>query len=780
MNSLVRNSLAFMFAIAVLAVPASFAADNPPGGETQARLADLQGRTTALPAATPDEKLKKAALVLALEQARNCLDANLAPRAATLLADVDQALPKSLGAAKNPDVPFLPPLRETMRNPYLEALYAWAEADLAKPDIPWKQCTPQFNVFTGISKSYGTRDEAEQMMRYLWLVAHPQSRYRGNPELFTRLMRRAHAYLDAWDLHGKRYGDSINDFFALGPAAYSFMAIDRLWPDLLLPSQRAQWNNVIRRIGDFWLAVYADGKDKGTYRMGKYANRDIGVANILLNAGLYLKDQRCLDAAKFLVQAQESNLYPDGGFAYIGTQNESCGYHDADTTLLARYYLVTGDNSSRDLLVRSQWYGPLSMEPDGVADYWTPPSWKHNWNGGGSTGGEVVAGLSANPYLRTLLDRGLARSGKAPVDLLGMMFYRTDIKPRPLPDNYTVYDRNLQGPRARYGSFSYAATARVPNPDEPGKATIMGAMILDEPPSGGYPLNAALMLAMPQVRTKAGTMKKPDWACLTHHDAGAVTVGRHFSALSAEYGLHTFGSSTKGVEVPWTGFQEWICIKDRLIALVEIAPNGKQSAAEVAAVFRLGVGGTRAGKVKDIRTLDDHSYEYGNLVIKVHDYNFAAYKPEAAMVRISKAVELTFRDSKAAAGEAFREFQPDKPFYCVVEIRPKSTVGELAVKREVRVGGLHGLRVQGKDTQFVLWRNRGKVPVTVNLSGDVLPGMKSSLHLSRAFGKAPCSPAPEQVAIPPGEQVLVVSSPDAALHEPGWDSFEQLAGQAFK
>ena len=564
----------------------------------------LKNQVSALPTATASESLKKATLILAIEQAANCFEANLPDRANELLADVQQALPLPLGKEKNnpATLRFLPPLKVTKGNPHLNAMYVWAKGQIDKPDIPWKKSTPLFNVFKGTDKDYGTREEAIKMGTLFWLVAHPQSEYRNNAELFTRLMRRANAYIDAYDVRTTAYKDNLNDFFAFGPALYAWMAIDQVWPDLILPSQRTQWNRAITKARDFWLKTYNEGKMAKNYPMGKYANRDLGVANILLNAGLWTKDQTCLDAAKFLVDSQDACLFPDGGWAYIGTQNESSGYHDADVTLLTRYYLVTGYDKCRDMLARSQWYGVLSMEPSLVAEFWTAPSWKHTWNGSVSTGMEVVAALSENPYLRWLLDKQIAgkKNGGNP-DPLEAMFYRNDITPKQVADNYTVIDRNIQGPRGRYGRFSYAITSRIPNDNEPGKITLAGAMITDKEPKS-YPLEVVLMGAMPKVLTKVGN--KTEWAWLTHHDKNAVIMGRGYSAVSSEYGMQTFGSSSKGKEVPWSGFQEWICIGDRMVGLMEIAPQGSQMAFDVTANLLLGTGGTAGGPAQPMINID--------------------------------------------------------------------------------------------------------------------------------------------------------------------------------
>ena len=729
----------------------------------------LTQKVSALPTATASESLKKATLLLAIEQASNCFEANLPDRANELLADVQQALPLPIGKEKiDPaTLKFLPPLKVTKGNPHLNAIYAWAKGQIDKPDIPWKKSTPLFNVFKGTDKDYGTREEAIKMGTLFWLVAHPQSEYRNNPELFIRLMRRAHAYIDAYDVRTTAYKDNLNDFFAFGPALYAWLAIDQVWPDLILPSQRAQWNRVITKARDFWLKTYNEGKLDLRYPMGKYANRDLGFANILLNVGLLTKDQTCLDAAKFLIDSQEANLYPDGGWAYIGTQNESCGYHDADVTLLTRYYLVTGYDKCREMLARSQWYAVLSLEPAMVADYWTAPSWKHTWNGSVSTGMEVVASLSGNPYLRWLIDKKIAgKKEGGNVDPLEAMFYRNDVRPTSVPDNYTVIDRNIQGPRGRYGRFSYAITTRVPNENEPGKITLAGAMITDKNAKSSYPLEVVLMGAMPKVFTKVGN--KTEWAWLTHHDKNAVIMGRGYSAISSEYGLQTFGSSSKGKEIPWTGCQEWICIKDRMIGLLEVAPKGAQNAIDVSTNFLFGTGGTAGGPEQPKTNIDPLTYKYGEMLLKVHETSFKTHSAIETKIRVKKGYEIVFRDS-TSQNTISKRFNPDFSRYCLVEIKPEWSNGDLQAKRLSQVNGVSGLEVRYQNSVWTLYHNRSKETLKIDLP-KTRKGQTTTLHTETGISVVSST----SYNLLPDARVLVVTSADPINHEKGWDNIEQM------
>ena len=151
----------------------------------------------------------------------------------------------------------------------------------------------------------------------------------------------------------------------------------------------------------------------------------------------------------------------------------------------------------------------------------------------------------------------------------------------------------------------------------------MGAMTLDPIGARSYPLNAALMSAMPKVLTKTAGMKAPQWAWLTHGDTSAVTTGRNFGAISSVYGLTTWGSSSIGKVVPWGATQQWLCYKDRSFRVMEIYPkDGEQNAVAVTANLLLGYGGTAWGTPKEIKVTDDRHYQYGDLTVTVHETNF--------------------------------------------------------------------------------------------------------------------------------------------------------------
>lgn len=143
------------------------------------------------------------------------------------------------------------------------------------------------------------------------------------------------------------------------------------------------------------------------------------------------------------------------------------------------------------------------------------------------------------------------------------------------------------------------------------------------------------------------------------------------------------------------------------------------------------------------------------------------------MVRISKAAELIFRDSKAQsqATDTLKEYTAAKPFYCVVEIRPAWVKGEAKVTRIATADGVRGLSVQCDNKQYVLYHNPSTNPATLDLTALPPARAQTSIHYSRESKQATGTLPPGQHRLPAGQHVVIAVSPDAADHQPGWESF---------
>jgi hypothetical protein len=738
---------------------------------------------TAQVAALPDSGAGgqiKAVLTVALERVKACQNVKDDNDARALLGDIRAALsiqPETLVAPAS-DTKTISLLRKPLvveGNPYLQRLVDGAKVELAKPDSPWPKNTTEVNVFNGLGGETGSRSVGEEMEAWLWLYANPVSPLKGQPDVLARFLRLAHAYADAMDEHGKesdnaatKAGQGIFDDFAIAPAADALREFAQLYPGLLLASQKAQWDRGMTNGGRI---MYGKAKD----RPGEYANIDITLGYELVNFGLYLHNQSYLDKARFLEQVQKNNIYPDGAIAYIGHQNESCTYHDADLHYLARYYSITGDEQVLQMIKQTEWYGPVSDNK--LCEFWTTPSWKDTYNSDRVfAGGEEAASVTGNPYLRGLCDAVLAervdhRSWAS--NYSSLPWYRNDVKPLPLPDNYTVIDRNICGPRAWYGRFNYACTARAVPDTEAGLRTMMGVQMLS---ANGH-LGQIAMDIYPRLRFKTndlddkGAFNRAAFASRLTDLKPAVVIGRSFSAVAASFVMQQYRSSSAGEKVDWQGRQLWFGLPDRVIGLVEVQPtkNGAK-AMDVEGIVRLGTGGTVNGPATKIQPLGDNSWKYGELAVSILAHNYAQISTPEVPFRLPKYpnTEIRLVDSnRTGAPTALSAYKLDSHFYFLVEIRQASSdpgkaalvsapSGEAAI--ELTVGQRHAfIAANLGDTDAAC-------PVPAG-SG----GVNTSVH-SSVSGVMQQPP----VMLKPGELVVVLSSPHAQDKLPGWENFAAM------
>ena len=187
--------------------------------------------------------LKAVVLAVAEERVRLAREAGL-PIAAE---EADLATAKALDPAtfavvvtKAPQVTLFKPVAVTVGNPHLETLVAKAKARLAKPDGVWRRATATssaFNDSAGVTTrsgshaarselrgDFGVRSTAIRLREDLWLFGNPASPLFGNPELLTRLLRRPHAFADAYALHEQQ---GLSSMHALGLRAGAGLHLQR-------------------------------------------------------------------------------------------------------------------------------------------------------------------------------------------------------------------------------------------------------------------------------------------------------------------------------------------------------------------------------------------------------------------------------------------------------------------------------------------------------------------------------------------------------------------------
>jgi len=785
--------------------------NSTPDSQFQQRLEQLAPKVTALSEVGISGQVR-AMLAVALERAKACLDAGDAKDAADLLNDVESAL------AKNTDILVAPSSQTNMisairpplkveGNPYIARLVAGAKADLAKPEKPFAKNTPTVNTFSGLSVEGGSRSAGDEMQAWLWLYANPASPLKGDPRVLERYLRVANAYADAIDIHGSMSlagsstssgaekgtplvgaqgskgnenaplaGQGIFDDFAIAPVSCALREFAQLYPGLLLPSQKALWDRAMKTGG---AVMWLKAKD----RQGTYANIDLALAFEMLNFGLYLDNKEYLDKSRFLYESQEKIIWPDGALAYLGHQNESANYHNSDTRDLARIYEVNQDPKVLELLKKTEWYGPVTCGRRG--EFWTVPSWKDTWNDTTSiwTGGESVVALTGNPYLRAMNDKlltGKADPYKWPsgwyAARLGLPWWRDDVKPLPIPDNYTVNDRNIAGPRAWYGRFNYAATLRPIPADEPGLSTIMGAQVTE--PNGD--LEDIVMGVYPRIREskeilhKDGSFNRFAFASRTCGMKSALVTGRTFSAVAGSYQLQQYRSSATGNPVDWNARQLWLGLPDRIIGLLEVAPlKAGANAIDVEGIVRLGTGGTVNGKPTKIEQTGTNSWKYGDLTVTMLAHNGFKIETPEVPYRLPKFpnTEIRLLDAKGASSASdLSPYPASFNQWFLVEIRPSWVTSPVIVSRIEQPDGIFGFKAQIESKQFQLFFNTGQndrhcplAPPSNSTLQDSLSGVQGAV--------------PALLNLKPLELAVLLTSPDKEDHLPGWSNFQEMVGQ---
>lgn len=258
-------------------------------------------------------------------------------------------------------------------------------------------------------------------------------------------------------------------------------------------------------------------------------------------------------------------------------------------------------------------------------------------------------------------------------------------------------------------------------------------------------------------------------------------MGRDWSAFQSRYQLHTFGSSRKGTEVPWEGTQIWLNIRDRLFGLLEVAPMGEQEAHEVAMAATLGVGGCGEVRPKDLKTHSRHHWSLGSLNLKIIKNNFESIRVEETKIRTSNASQIicstrpddepiSEREKTTLATSKLTTFDPENPFYAVVEVSPGEEMPDARVKR-IDQGDFIGLHVQLETESYTLLLNCGDKPHTASLSPFGLKPGSAWVHYPRSAEKEPEPVTEPKVQIPAGEHRVFVSGSEQQM---GWPHFEAM------
>jgi len=686
------------------------------------RWAGLSNQVAARTNTSTSEKVVRALLDVCLERALAGLHVMDSDYATGLMDDMDGILAASASQlaapVANPGTLSVlrvlqPGATTATSNPYIKRMNDGVGLFLAQTDSPlWEKNTDQRNELSNYNDA---RLGGQQMDALFWLFAHPQSPRRHDPEILRRLLRRTLNYLDAMDVWSTSYVpgqlSGFFDDFGMGPASQVFREFLVLYPNLVPPNLKTQWLRAINSAGSM---IYTTHKD----RVSIWYNTDVSLSCQLFNFGMVANNPDWLGKGEyFMNELLRTNgpLFADGAMAYYGMANEVGGYQSTLTEYVTRYHEMTGSTNALAILRGMEWYGPINGP---ILSWWTVAAWKHMWNDIDSSdcGGEAVAGT--NPYVRAELDSNISATAttnnwysRPRVDVA---WYRSGVTYSNRPD-YTVYDRNIEGPRAWYGAWNYAATVRKIPTNEAGLFTIMGAQ-MGETTNSVFRVNASLFGIFPRLRVSPttgadtdGTFYEIRHAWLASNLNGDATVRRDFSALGTSYRPSVYNSSSKGAEQDWTARQVWLGLPDRIIGLLDISPNANTNAYEVQGVIRLGYGGTAASTPKTIAATDTNRWNYGNLTLVLHKHNYATLITNLFNFRYTNnptpgasanpITELTLLDSPTAqSNTAPVAWTAGTRRTFLTEIRPNTSTNDYTVTELTLSNGLIGLEAADNNS----------------------------------------------------------------------------------
>ncbi len=517
--------------------------------------------------------------------------------------------------ASSQSLQFLPPIPYYSTNPYKTTM--WNGLQLSNP---------------AVVLDFADADEL-QLAAYAYM--HPQSPYYLGASTYTRLITLLDSTLTDWK-NGNRLADITNAF----QGCFAYDMLKTLYPSKIPSNRKAIWEVGIRKQIDACF-LNAPTVYLNHYVRDVWLNGHQRLAMAMFFGGNALGDSLYQEYGRYATEEVFTQcLLGDGGTHYLSFHNEASTYHPIVVKCFLDYWLVTQSTKVFDLLKGLEHFAPLNQHmyktSNGYSEYSTGPSNKCYYNGVGQAyAAAVSAYISNDGYNWTI--------GKSQNALELGFIYHPGLTAKAIPDSFMLYDAGTKGPRGKYGNWGVVATARDPSsalPEHPaeaslplaticeGKATFVGAFVLDTSAAlwkKGFPLNAAFHAAGIGVKTKKG--KETEWgrgayhSWLTVNEHNGLSRGKSLYGISTRYQLNKTGG--RMATIPWEGMQQWVITQDRIIGMMEIQAQQKQSVYGLKARLllvsgRKGVAGTR----KSLVVKNSYTYDYGMLKSTIHSQNF--------------------------------------------------------------------------------------------------------------------------------------------------------------
>lgn len=522
-------------------------------------------------------------------------------------------------------------------------------------------------------------------------------------------------------------GDPNCDRFTLGPI------MDAIWWLRRLPDMEENWRcweAPLRKVVDFQYVHWGCYEERGftnnvawggaAYR---YPNQDVFHLFEMELAYRWWKDKKYRVSALKTLDGLEAQLLPDGGIRYIGPETECPVYHNLNLVWLARYLQLTDDERARNLIMDTVDYYPLTFSNEGYPESYSDCWWKHHWNDSSPAGPEIVAGLTGDENNKWLANRLLERVG--PGDnyqtIYAGMCYRNDVSEEPLPDRWLKLDRNIGGPRGRFGDWYFAGV-----PGGGARDTFVGAMISQ--PERCRPLNGALMAVNVEVGLGGeGRREHRHFYLSGPDDITDSTIVGNAAVLGARYWLRKpYINSKSDPDVPptsWPATQIWLLTGDALVGLVELDVDERQTVPYVSGELRFG---PKLPLTRD----DDGVFRCGAMAMRVLEHNFDRIDHGQARPGYAEIVKLGHAVTLRTAGDTYTA-EPGQPLRFAAVAAPHNAQQVSQFKR-ISQSGAVGFSVHIADRTLAVALN--PIDKAVSMS---IPGFK-------------------QTTIPPRRTVLVI------------------------
>lgn len=580
--------------------------------------------------------------------------------------------------------------------------------------------------YAAVPDAWSFRGFGDNLFGIVWSVTRPKSPVRHHPMLLANALNLfdviAHQHtagdfnIDRTAVHGR---DANINRFCLAPALDAWRELNLAYPELLPEPWRQDIAAGLRKLVDYQVTDY------GTARLAKladprhpaYPNMDVHYLLIMDLAQRLWHEPRYAQERDAFFKILQAAVYPDGAFTYIHTQNECFVYHRIDVAYLARHWQLSQNPEVLELLRRTTPYYPYNVEPEGMPEYYTDPCWKHYWGEGDSIGPGIIAALFDDPLNKQVAETCAAVSGygRGHEAAIAAECWKP-IVPKPLPDRYVRFDANIEGPRGRYGRWSFAGNGRNYGVGHQGKDTFVGAMLTQPPQRRQLPLDAALQVVTAEVRLNHTENHWYGGRCVSAQERLTTSLGPDFGTLAVRYLISRPRWNAKDDEtLPWQGTQTWYLSKTRLIGLVSIEALADQRQAGVHGRIRLGLN-------RKLEQLDGQ-WKYGGLRIVLHGHNYAKVEARASETTFQDepsayhSTEITLIDplSEAAGDKGGTSFPKGTCYWFLVEVRPEGSPAAEAVER-IEQSGAVGFRFREPGRCVAVLHNPTDRPIEVKLT----------------------------------------------------------------